>query len=80
MMGSYESDGRTCHWEYFVKIIAAPADATNVGGVWYAADGTEIGPAIWGAFALIQEFQNDPCEGKHDVLYFSPDHAGFGGW
>jgi len=38
-----------------VKIVAAPADATLVGGLWYAADGTEIGPAIWGEFATIQE-------------------------
>ncbi len=78
--GEYEMDGRTCQWTYFVKIIAAPADATLVGGVWYAADGTEIGPAIWGEFAIIQEVENDPCAGIHGLQYVSPDHAGFGGW
>ncbi|MFH1210900.1 MAG: hypothetical protein V1645_03205 [archaeon] len=50
-------DGST--WTYFVKIIAVPADATlregSEGGVWYAADGTEIGPEIWGQFAVIQQ-------------------------
>jgi hypothetical protein len=78
--GSYELDGRTCHWEYFVKIIAAPADAYTEAGVWYAADGTEIGPDIWGEFAIIQQVENDPCGGIHGLQYLSPDHAGFGGW
>jgi len=78
--GTYEQDGQTCQWEYFVKIIAAPADATLVNGVWYAADGIEIGPAIWGDFAIIEEVSNDPCAGDHGILYLSPDHAGFGGW
>ncbi len=78
--GSYEMDGQICRWEYFTKIIAAPADATLTGGIWYAADGTEIGPAIWGAFATIQSVYNDPCGGFHGIEYLSPDHAGFGGW
>jgi hypothetical protein len=80
MSGSYESNGQTCNWTYFVKIIAIPLDATATGGVWYAADGTEIGPAIWGDFAVIQEVSNDPCSGFSGLLYLSPDHAGFGGW
>ena len=25
--GTYEEDGRVCNWTYFVKIVAAPADA-----------------------------------------------------
>lgn len=78
--GTYELDGKVCHWEYFTKIVAAPADATLGSGVWYAADGTEIGPAIWGEFATIMEVYNDPCGGFHGVSYRSPDHAGFGGW
>jgi hypothetical protein len=78
--GTYEMDGKTCRWEYFVKIVSAPADATLSGGVWYSADGTEMGPAIWGEFAIIQEIYNDPCQGNHGELYLSPDHAGFGGW
>ena len=78
--GAYEQDGKTCKWEYFVKIIAAPADATLDGGVWYAADGTEIGPAIWGEFAIIQEVYNDRCAGFHGLQYGSPDHSGLGNW
>jgi hypothetical protein len=80
MWGSYEDDGQMCDWDYFVKIIAAPADATLIDGVWYAADGTEIGPVIWGQFAIIQQVENDPCAGISGVQYLSPDHAGFGGW
>jgi len=47
------ADGST--WTYFVKIVAVPADANNIGGIWHAADGTEIGPDIWGQFAVIQQ-------------------------
>ena len=63
------------HWTSFTKIIAAPEDAYSEGGFWYAADGTEIGPVIWGSFAIIQE-----VESGSGVVYISPDHAGFGGW
>jgi len=77
--GSYiDADGKKCKWTYFVKIVAAPADATPLGGIWYAADGTEIGPAIWGAFAIIQQVENDRCAGIHGVQYLSPASPGFG--
>ena len=62
-------------WTYFVKIVAAPGDATLNGGIWYAADGTEIGPVIWGSFAVIQEF--DSGLGIH---YVSASGPGFGKW
>jgi hypothetical protein len=79
--GTYPDEyGNTCHWEYFTKIVAAPADATLTGGVWYAADGTEIGPAIWGEFATIESVYNDPCGGYHGLEFHSPDHSGLGGW
>jgi hypothetical protein len=78
--GSYDMDGRSCKWEYFVKIVAAPADATQSGGFWYASNETEIGSVIWNEFATIQEVYNDPCAGDHGLQYVSPDHAGFGGW
>jgi hypothetical protein len=80
MSGTYEQDDQVCHWTYFVKIVAASADATSSGGYWYAADGTEIGPVIWGSFAIIQEVTNDACAGVHGQQYVSPDHPGLGGW
>lgn len=77
--GAYVDDnGKKQRWTNFVKIVAAPADAILSGGVWYAADGSEIGPAIWGEFAVIQEVYNDTGTGDHGVLYLSPYSAGFG--
>ena len=60
---------------YFVKIVAVPADAYEDGGTWYAADGSEIGPSIWGAFAIIQE-----VESGMGAYYVSPSGPGFGKW
>jgi hypothetical protein len=77
--GEYEDEiGDIQRWNYFIKIVAAPADATQNMGTWFAADGTVIGPAIWGQFAIIQEVFNDPGEGEHGILYLSPYSAGFG--
>jgi len=73
-----DARGKKQRWSYFVKIVAAPSDATLSGGVWYSADGTEIGPAIWGEFATVQEVYNDTGTGDHGVLYLSPFSAGFG--
>ena len=87
--GEYvNDDGETCKWNYFVKIVAVPADATLgplVGQdewgediyFWYGADETEIGRQIWGAFAIIQEVENDPCAGSHGAQYISPYDTGF---
>ncbi len=69
------------HWYCFVKIIHPGNDAVlhddvlYEDGVWYSADGAEIGPAIWGAYAIIQEFENNV---GHDVFYKSPSPVGFG--
>ena len=60
-------------WTYFVKIVAAPFGAYVENDVWYAADGTEIGPVIWGSFAIIQEVVSG--EG---AIYVSPLAPGFG--
>ncbi len=62
-------------WTYFTKIVAAPADATLLSGKWYAVDGTEIGPVIWGEFATIQE-----VESGLGATYVSPSGPGFGKW
>lgn len=61
------------HWTYFTKIVAAPADAVKDGGIWYTADGIEIGPAIWGSFATIQS-----VESGEGAYYVSPYGPGFG--
>jgi len=73
-----DENGKKQRWNYFVKIVAAPADATSSGGTWFAADGSEIGPVIWGEFAIVQEVLNDTGTGDHGVLYLSPHSAGFG--
>jgi hypothetical protein len=76
--GEYQQDGETCKWTYFTKIVAAPEDATITDGVWYSADGTEIGPVIWGSFATIQTIENDPCAGLKGLSYNSDSPTGFG--
>jgi len=79
--GTYlDESGKTCRWNYFVKIVAVPADATLENGIWYNLDGIEIGPVIWNEFAIIQQVENDPCAGIHGLQFISPDHAGLGGW
>ena len=74
------NNGNVCNWEYFVKIVAAPLDATANNGIWHNADGTEIGPVIWGSFAIIQQVENDPCAGIVGLQFHSPDHSGLGSW
>ena len=76
---SYEGeDGKTCKWNYFVKIVMVPKDAYKEGDMWYTADGTKIGEVIWGAYAIIQQVENDPCAGLHGLQYLSPASAGLG--
>jgi len=77
--GTYiDEDGNECYWDYFVKIVAAPADAQLVDGYWYAIDGTMIGPVIWGQFVTIQQVYNDLCEGLEGIEFLSPIGPGFG--
>ncbi|MHB1107448.1 MAG: hypothetical protein ACYCZ2_13915 [Lutibacter sp.] len=76
--GTSEKIYETCEWDYFIKIVAAPADAISEGGIWYNADGTKIGAAIWGDFAIIQEVYNDPCSGIEGKQYGSPVGPGLG--
>ncbi len=79
--GEYEdTDGKTAKWNYFVKIVAAPADATLISGNWVGADGVVIGPAIWGEFVVLLEVYNDSGTGDHGVLYKSPSRPGFGSY
>jgi hypothetical protein len=95
MWGINEDDGSK--WEYFVKIITPstaegdyvvadgftlPTD--DMTGMWYDADDNEIGYQIWGAFAVIQEFENNyhadynPDGINHFVWYKSVNPLGFG--
>lgn len=76
--GEYLDGDGAQRWNDFVKIVAAPTTATKDGGVWYTPAGKEIGPDIWGEFALILEVYNDTGTGDHGVLYRSPAGPGFG--
>lgn len=74
-----DSQGKKQRWEYFVKIVAVPDDATlDEEGFWYLPGNVPIGPEIWGQFAIIQQVSNDTGTGDHGVLYLSPYSAGFG--
>jgi hypothetical protein len=77
----YDETGEICHWTYFVKISIAPKDVESVesvGSIWYAVDGTEIGPVIWGSFAIIQEVENDSHAGINGLQHLSSLNAGLG--
>lgn len=77
--GEYEdAEGNACQWRYVATIAAAPADALAVGGIWYAADGSEIGPVIWGPFAVVQKTETDPCAGLHGRRYVNLVAPGVG--
>jgi len=65
-------------WDYFVKIVAVRSTDVLIGGVWCAVDGTVIGPAIWGPFAIIQQVDNDPYLGLQGIQLNTPSPTGFG--
>ena len=67
-------------WTYFVKIVAAPADAYSDGEYWYTntTDGIKIGPVIWGDFAIVQQVESDPSAGIHGLQSLSDFGPGFG--
>ncbi|HHT9138987.1 MAG TPA: hypothetical protein ACFYEK_17305 [Candidatus Wunengus sp. YC60] len=78
-----------CSVSDFVKMVAVPADAyhdasisTPYGeGMWYESlGGREIGPAIWGDFAVIQEVSSDPCNEFNAMNYRSQIRSGLGNW
>jgi len=70
-------DGNGKKRTYFVKIVAVPSSATLTGGIWYD-NGKEIGPSIWGQFAIIQE-QGYGFEVDSEIpQYRSPVGPGFG--
>lgn len=71
-----------CTWSDFVKIVAIPSGSVlKVDNKWYSASGVEIGPAVWGDFAIIQENSSDSCDGSVGLLnYKSKFKAGLGNW
>lgn len=69
--GTYEMDGKTCHWSYFVKIVAKPEQGYNCED--------NGGQEIWGSFCSIMSVYNDPCEGAHGVE-FKAVRPGLGNW
>ena len=75
--GWVEVNGKKRKWTYFVKIVAIQSGDNLVDGKWYRG-GVEIGPAIWGQFAIVQQVSNDPSAGEHGILYKSPLGPGFG--
>ena len=60
-------------WTYFVKIVAVRETDYKEDGTWYDENGKEIGPEIWGSFAIIQE-----QESGNVSKYKSPSGPGFG--
>lgn len=80
--GTYTGeDGKEHHWTYFVKIAAVPTSPLlHDDDYWYTAEGVEIGKEIWGAYAIIQQVDNDPYGGFHGISYRSPAGPGFGKW
>lgn len=70
-------NGKMRQWTYFVKIVAIEPGDTISGGFVYRG-GVELGPSIWGEFAIIEQISNDPSYGEHGVLYKSPVGPGLG--
>lgn len=70
-----------CTWSDFVKVVAMPSSAHLVAGMWYTADNVEIGPEIWGEFAIIQEKSSNPCGMDIGLMnYRSQLRSGLGHW
>jgi hypothetical protein len=65
-------------WDAFAKFVAVPSDAIKINGVWYDAEGNEIGPEIWASFAIILEVIQDPQAGQHGKQYGSFVGPGLG--
>jgi hypothetical protein len=75
--GKVEVNGKLRKWTYFIKIVAVEGTDVLQDGYFYR-DGVEIGPAIWGDFAIVEEVSNDPSAGQHGIQYKSPLGPGFG--
>ncbi len=75
-------------WTYFVKIVAVPVGAyLDDDEIWYTADDIEIGPDIWGQFAVIEQIITGDIPSDfvdYDLPfvdpYWSPSGPGLGKW
>ena len=78
--GNVDVNGKMRKWTYFVKIIAVDSDAQKCTDTnyWCTPGGIEIGPVLWGEFAIVEEVYNDPSSGAHGILYKSPVDPGLG--
>lgn len=77
--GTYvDESGNSCSWVQKFKIIAVPADADLVDGIWFDSDGKEIGEDFYGRWCIIQRFINDSCGDGQKDRYQSPFKVGFG--
>ncbi len=88
-LGNATNTFENCTVSDFVKIVAVPIDSYHDGdfptpygeGMWYESlGGAEIGPAIWGDFAVIQEISSDPCDEFNTMNYRSQIKSGLGNW
>jgi hypothetical protein len=77
LFGTCIADGRERTFNEFLKMVAAPVDATLLDGVWYSADGEQLGPQIYDGFALVHHVVNDPCRALSG-LQFKGGIPGFG--
>lgn len=82
--GLVDVNGKMKRWTYFSKIVAVPADAVCSavpcadGSIYRTAEGSIIGTAIWGDFAVVEEINNDPSAGAHGRLHADPVNPGLG--
>jgi hypothetical protein len=65
-------------WEYFMKVAAVPESAVLRGGKWRIRGG-EMGPEIWGCFAVIMEFSTGR-PGERYAAMLKRRFPGFGLW
>lgn len=77
-----DGEGNQCIVSQFTKFVAVPVGAYAIEGIFYAADGSEIGQVVnspgFEDFAKIQLIWNDPCNGKNGVDYKAPGPVGLG--
>ncbi len=78
-----DGEDNQCIASQFSKFVAVPVGANAIDGIYYTADGVEIGQVVLNApgfedFARIQLIWNDPCNGINGVAYKAPGPVGLG--